>query len=320
MTRQDRAIFFAPLVLTFLAAVVEGGTASRPSSERSRYRDEDRYRDNDERGDEWFRDRSRQGSVNGQFPSEEVRDAVVANAQAVNARAVAREAETALDRAVWQARRNFDNSREYKEALEAERAAYIEYQAARNRALRPLNDDPRYQAIMSLRNDLTAQLASAQQAPEEAQVIQTSAAYGMRRAPMGPVRQEIVALATARMNFSADARLMENQLVRSDERVREVRERLSMANARASGMRAAFDDALRTDPELLEVRKNLEQARIARVTSAAYSAGALSAARRAVDFAYYTRRADVYFGYGSNMDDYSYGYGSRSMQPYRYRY
>ena len=324
MTRQRHALFVAPIVLALLASALQAG-AARPSSERSRPRDDDRVREEGRGGnDEWFRERSSYGgptgSVNGEFPSAEVRDAVVANAQAANARAVAREADSALDRAVRQARHNFEASKEYKDALEAEQAAYNEFSMARNRALRSLNDDERYQTLMSLRSELAGRIAHARQdANVQPAVMQTSTAFGLKPAPVAPVQPEVLALATVRMNYSTDARAMENELVRADGRVRDTQERLVVASARTSELRAAFDEALRTDPDLIEARKNVELSRIARVTAAAYYAGALSAARQAIDFSYYLHRGDASFSrYGYSSCDYGYGNTNRNRSRYGY--
>src|SRR5215207_4607925 len=89
----------------------EAGPATRRAEERRRANDGD-----------WFRAPANQGPED--FPAAEVHDAVVANTRAATARAMYRRAESALRAGVRGAVREFEQSRELKEAMAAEDRAY----------------------------------------------------------------------------------------------------------------------------------------------------------------------------------------------------
>lgn len=260
-------------------------------------RDDDRRRGS--RRQEWFRDPGYYGY--GNFPSIEVHDAVVANARAAQARALFRRAENALNASVRRAVRTFEGSNDLREARRTEKEAYAAYTLARRRALQSVLEDPKYRAIVSLRQDLSDQINNTR--------------AGRRVVDDRTDRQlmsDIVDMATLKMNYASDARAMEQLALETDSQTLEAQARHRDAATRVSEMKREFDEALRNDPDLLAARENLADARIARLTAAAYLKGAALAAEEALDFAYYLNRYHRYTGAG--YQDY------REYYPYRFPY
>ena len=269
----------------------------RDRDDRDRDRDRDRrFRDDDDDDDddrgrvprrrEWFRDPGYYGY--GNFPSIEVHDAVVANARAAQARALFRMAENALNASVRRAVRTYEGSNDLREARRAEKEAYAAYTTARRRALQSVLEDPKYRAIMTLKQELSDQ-------------INNRRAVG--RATVDPrtdtqVMDDILSLAKLKMNYASDARAMEQLALETDANTQEAQAKLREAGTRVAEMKREFDDALRNDRDLLAARRNLEDARIARLTASAYVEGAVEAANEALDFAYYLNRYSRYNGAG----------------------
>src|SRR5690349_1873178 len=86
------------------------------------------------------------------FPGDQMQDWVNAYARMARTRALLRRAESNLDRSVRDAQLNFEQSREYRDAVAAEKKAYDEYTAERARALKSVLDDPKYVAALQLRD------------------------------------------------------------------------------------------------------------------------------------------------------------------------
>ena len=234
--------------------------------------------------EEWFRNPAYYGY--GNFPSNEVHDAVVANARAATARALFRRAENALNSAVRRAVRTFEGSAELREARQAEKEAYQAYANARRRALQSVLEDPKYRATMSLRQELTDQIS----------YKRANRSFDDRTDKQ--IMDDILAMATLKMNYAADARAMEQLAIDTNAEAKDAQAKLRQAATRVAELKTDFDDALRNDRDLLAARRNLEDARIARLTASAYLKGASIAAEEALDFAYYLNRYSRYNGAG----------------------
>jgi hypothetical protein len=263
--------------------------------------------------DDWFRDRAYRdgyarygaGSVNGEFPSAEVGDFVLANARAATARMMFRRAESALSAAVRDARREFEASAELKQALADEKAAHDAFDKARRDALAQVVASAKYRAILSLHEDLGRQIVAHRrglQSPGRQDV------YPVIASPADPAAAALFTAAELRMQVAGDARAMEREAIEASDDLRAARSRLTAAARKVSELRQGFDSALREDPDLLAARRALEDARISRVTAAAYLRGSRLAAEEAVNFAYFLHRYDSQVAF----DPYAgYGYGSR---------
>ena len=282
----------------------EAGPATRRIEERRRANDSD-----------WFRAPANQGPED--FPSAEVHDAVVANTRAATARAMYRRAESSLHAGVREAVREFEQSRELREALAAEDRAYEALQDARREALRDVVDQPKYQAMQDLRETLTQRIADRREGAAPAPAV-AAAAPATRLVSTAEVKpragDDVLAMASLKLRVGTDARELEREALADNDRVRRAREDLVEASAKVAELRASFDRTLRTNEDLRQARAELEDARVARVTAETYFKGANLAAGRALDFAYYLHRYD-YYRY--RPYDYGYGYGgNRYGYPY----
>lgn len=262
--------------------------------------------------DDWFRDRGYRdeagpftGSINGDFPSAEVHDFVVANARAATARMIFRRAESALAAGVRNAKRRFEASTELKKALADEKAAHEAFNRARRDALAAVVATPKYQAILTMHQDLGEQIAARRL---ELQSFSQPTVLPVIATPGNPQASELFAMASLRMQVAGSARAMEREAIEANQALLDARSRLVDAAGRVSEIRQEFDNSLREDPDLLAARRVLEDARIGKVATAAYLRGSMLAAEEAVDFAWYLHRRDAQVAYDPYYDGY-YGYG-----------
>jgi hypothetical protein len=321
MIRLRKAVLAACVLAASGAGISRGDDQTQPAS-REWFRDEagrrraddqlrgderardDRARDDRARADRAGRDGQRDADpperirVDGGYrpyspydsrsgyPSAEVYNWVVANARAATARSMFRRAETELGMAYRSAQRSFDTSQEMRDALKAEQQAYDELNAARRNALQSVINEKRYKNLIALREDLADQLARL-------------------RAERTIVFDEIVALATLKMAYATDLRAIEANALNGDGHVKEAQDKLVAAGARVAELRARYDESVRTNPEIMIAKRNLEDARLTMITADAYLHGSAAAGSEALDYAYYLHRRPgaVYYD-----DGYGYGY------------
>jgi hypothetical protein len=234
---------------------------------------------------------------NTAWPGVEVRALPGALTQRAVARAEHRRLQSGLDRMILTMRKAFERTRDYASAVAEEREAFEQLERERNEALRSVRDDPSYQASVSLRQSLTDQIAHTRQD---------------RR----PYDGEIVAMAEVKLGYASTASQMESAALAADPDVQQARERLRRASARVSELRAQHDLEIRNSPELEVQRRNVQDARIAKLASEVYFTGVRRVAEVAMDYAYHTHRYDQYkyLSYGYYGYDYPIGY------PYNWRY
>jgi hypothetical protein len=194
------------------------------------------------------------------------------------------------------------------DAVEAEKRAYDALQDARREALRDVVADPKYQAMQDLRETLTQRITDQREGNTvtvsypEAKLVSLRA----RSLPI-PYRDDpdVVAIATLKLKVNSDARALERQALDGNDRIRQARAELTAASAKLSDLRNKFDTSLRDNEDLKQARGELEDARVARLTSETYLLGAEEAARTALDFSYYLHRYDYYryprYGYGYDL-------------------
>lgn len=212
------------------------------------------------------------------FPGDAVHDWVVASARTAHARATLHRAEDDLDHTVRDAQLTFEQSREYTEALAAEKQAYQAYTAERQRALKSVIDDPKYVAALELRDKMGDQIAHLR--------------AESKRAGVAAPRELLLAMASQKMLFATDAHNLEAAALDKDDALKDARQKLVQASARVAALRANFDASVRSNPQILMARRNLEDARVALITSEAYFNAATLAAGVATDSFYYRHRWD----------------------------
>ena len=287
------------------------GPATRQQEERRRANDGD-----------WFRAPVQQGPED--FPSDALREAVDANARVATARAVFRRAESVVNAGVRDAVREFEQSAELKDALAAEKKAYDALQDARREALKPVSDDPKYQAMIDLRDGLSRRIADRREgvtpAPLPRPRLVSTAELTPVSAPALRGDEDVLAIATLKLRVGRDARAMERDAVDGNDKIRQAKADLTVASTRVAALRQQFADSLRDNADLKQARAELEDARIARVTAAAYSVGAIEAAREALDFTYWLHRYDYYRYPRYGLGYYPYYYGSSYYPHYGVNY
>ena len=227
----------------------------------------------------------------GGYPAYEVNNVVLAQARAATARALFRRAESELGRAFRAAQREFDRSQDIRDALAAERTAYEQLNAARRKAISTLADDARYQRLLALKADIGEQLAE-----------------GRASRSLSPA--EILTMATLKMSYATDIRAMEANALNNEPDVKTAQDRLVNAGTRVAELRQRQDESLRTNPDILMARRNLDDARLAKLTAEAFLHAAYGAGVTALDYSYWVnRRALGSSGSGIGYDPYGYGYG-----------
>ncbi|HZL37075.1 MAG TPA: hypothetical protein VFC78_17280 [Tepidisphaeraceae bacterium] len=221
------------------------------------------------------------------YPSLQVHDWVMANAIAARARAMFHRAEDELNGSVKDAQFHFHHSRQYLDAIADEKHAYADYDAARQRKLASLKDDLKYGTILQLMREMNDKIA-------------------VQRAMKNIDHQDILAMATLKMQYASDARQMENALLAADSDVKAARDKMMAVSRRARDIRQGFDDSIRDNPRVLQARRNLEDARVSLIEAQAYVSASSLASDTALNYSYYLHRNDNggvsgagYGGYGS---------------------
>ena len=288
--------YATPLALVLATASVAQGQAT-PNT-----RPADPNRDNMRRDEAMYRN-GRDSRDNGDYPTSDIHSAVEANARTAFARANYHRLQDSLNVAIRQMQSSFEQSAELADARKAEQAAWEDYLATRNAALKSVVSDPKYQANIALKNDMGEQIADVR------------AAYGTQSTSHGRVSEivdkskmsKLVLLATVKLDYAQVATDMEVAALKGDSKVADTRTKLMSAGARVQALREGFDRTLRGSPELASIRSRIEDARVAFITAEAFRDGAVEAANEALDYAYYKNRHASYAGYEYG---YSTGYGT----------
>jgi hypothetical protein len=228
------------------------------------------------------------------FPQDEVHDWVVASARAARAQAMLHLSEKQLNDAIRDAQWTFENSQEYKEAAIGEKQAYNAYTAERQRALKSVLGDSKYQAALQLCDELSDKIAK----------------YRAMAKPGQIPREELLALASQKLQYASDAHNMERDALDKDAAVQDARQKMVQASARANELRAAFDRSIRMNPQIVQARRNLDQADVDLITAQAYCNAAALAGEVATDYSYYRHRWDgIAAPVGAGWGPYGYGSG-----------
>ena len=221
------------------------------------------------------------------YPFTEVNSYVIAQARLATARAMFRRAESELSMAFRNAQHDFESSQVFQDALREEKTDYDNLNAARRKALQSLVTDQKYQRLAALRADLSEQI-------------------GEHRVAHDVTQNEIVVLATLKMSYAVEMRGMEAVTLGNDGGdVKAAQDKLVSAGSKVAALRARYDEWLRSSPEIVTARRNLEDARIVKTTAAAYLDGATLSADQALDYAYYMHRRQ-----GTNVSADAWGWGA----------
>jgi len=223
------------------------------------------------------------------FPISELQQAIEARVGVVVSREKYYQAQKDLDFAVAKAQRNFERSAPTREASDAEKKAYAEYQQARATALADLHDDPDYQALQSLRADVNERIAR-------------------ERASRRPDLTVIALLAQEKLAYATKVSRMEADALRKSLRAQAAKVRFEAAGQQVINRREQVAIDLQSDAQVLAARTEVREARTANLAAESYFVTSYDVAGRALDYAYYLHRYDdLRYSNGS----YLVGYGSR---------
>jgi hypothetical protein len=235
------------------------------------------------------------------YPAEEVRAVPPAKAAAAVARAVQNREYNALNGAVRDTVRSFEKSDELKKAIEAEQAAYAEYEKAREAALRDLRNDPKYQAQIDLANQLKSKIVARHEAPKS-------------KDDDGAAKGEIAAMAAIKFDYANAAKARETDALAKSGDVQAARRKLIDARARVTDLRGRFEGEVRTDENIVAARRSFWDAKINRLGAEAYLDGVLEARDIALHYTYWINKHNKYgqgyrYAGGGYGYDLGYGYG-----------
>jgi hypothetical protein len=240
------------------------------------------------------------------FPHTEVQAVPVARAEAVRARAEFNLVQDRLHRWIDRNWDEFENSREFLDASNAEKKAAADFERERKRVIDRLMQDSSYRALVDLVAEMRGKID--QNHPRGAK-------------PTFDETENSIALATLKLGYASTATAMEAAALNADQGVQDARTKLMDAATKTRDLRRDFDRRVRRDPQFLANQATLDQARIDRVVSSAFLESAINARDIALDYAYYLRRWDqykysVYGIYGYPFGGYgSHGRFSRGFTP-----
>ncbi|HEV2296474.1 MAG TPA: hypothetical protein VGR35_21700 [Tepidisphaeraceae bacterium] len=239
------------------------------------------------------------------YPAAEVQAVPAAKARAAIAKMELLRAQANLNRGTRAAVRTFEHSDEVSKARSEQNQAYQQYQAARERALQPLQNDEQYRAAQIMKQELRDQIVERH----------------YEAGPEKPVLHEIIAMAGLKLRYATQMTNREVEALRSSPEVSEARERLVAASERVTNLRQRFDQDLRDDPDLIAARRAVFDQKVAHVASQAYLAGLKEARGIALDYAYFVRRYNPYRVMGYDRYGFHrsyYGYGGAFDKGYGY--
>jgi hypothetical protein len=150
-------------------------------------------------------------------------------------------AQSEISKTYWTLRREFENSVDWQDAVNAAHRAHASYDVARINALSLLQATPDYKKAEQ-------ELWKAQQALSDAK----------SRQPDSPHTANLASELLRRKSILTS---METECVESDEKLRQARYAFIDADARAAALQRTFMMLVRTDPRWIEARSKLDRAR-----------------------------------------------------------
>lgn len=211
------------------------------------------------------------------YPAAEVRAVPGAKARRAIAVAERREAYNGLQLAVRDSESEMLDSDAMTEALEEEKAAFMELELARAAALSELSKDAEYQAHRAAHESLGKQIAD----------------FNHARRDDG-ISSQVVTLATNKLDFAKEQRRRESEVLARSDDYREARRRLVVARAEINAIQKEWRKQIKTDPQLVEARQKHMLAKIAHLAAEAYLEGVVEARNIALRYAEYLHRYNPY--------------------------
>lgn len=213
------------------------------------------------------------------YPATEIQAVPVSRAEAVRARAEYNLTQDRLHRWIDRSWDDFENSREFVDASNAEKTAAANYERERKRVVDRLMQDSGYRALIDLVAEMRGKIDQNRPRGVKATFDET---------------ENSLAMATLKLGYASTATAMEAAALAADQGVQDARTKLMDAAAKTRDMRRDFDRRVRRDPQFLASQATLDQARVNRVVSGAFLESAINAREIALDYSYYLHRWDQY--------------------------
>lgn len=235
----------------------------------------------------------------GRLPGEFLDAYATARANVAGARWTYIGALLRFDNAVYAKYAQFEVSAEHRAAQDKLDAALAKYEAARGRALGPLNQDDRYVGVEDLHRALGNRL-------------QTVAENGGPGGDPARTEAQVRALSQLRLEARLQNAERERDALRDNAEVDQARQEVRQAGVELRRLREDFALKTRLDEALLAQRREVDDLRAAKVAASAYYNAAKD---NRIDAVRYNRRAlsdgdfGVHDGYG--YGDYYGGFGYR---------
>ena len=182
-----------------------------------------------------------------------------------------------LSRMTDNLRNDFRESEKFVQATDKFNAAYAKLEAARERAVKDLKQSDQYQASLSLKNRVTAQIA------EE-----------VAKDPKNLDVDRLSALASLKLDFMSQVRVLEQDAIAASTEVVDAREKLQTAGVELASLERQFEKTIRDNVELIDLRKSCEEAKISYLASSAYLSELRTVSSISYDFAVKSRILDRY--------------------------
>ncbi len=223
-----------------------------------------------------------QNPAEGDFPAADIRAVPPAKAAAVQARWVHNQLLTDLNVQTRVRSKELESTEDFRQALNAEAAAYDKLLAARQKALSGLQVNETYLAGIELRDQLTQQIRELHYDPK-------------------PDENRITAMASLKLSYVADNRKLESDALERDSAFQEARKAYVAAAQKVNTLREANALEVAQDAELVALRRAVAETRIAKLVTHAYLGSTVRARNIAVNYSAFDRNVDRYrpvVGYG----------------------
>lgn len=171
-------------------------------------------------------------------------------------------------------RNDLERSQEYRELHRQRDAAIRALEDARRSATAALQDDPQYQALIDLENQLVDKIAQAHRSDDRD-------------------LEQLKAMAEVALNYARQRREMEAGLVRNDSTIGDAQQRVRDLGEQTRTMEDLFDMSIRNDPELLSLRQQLPLLKTEYLAAGGYYDSVVRSANVATRFAYFDALADA---------------------------
>ncbi len=220
------------------------------------------------------------------WPAAEVREFMYARARTILARWEMIYAGDRINEQVDRYKRQYERSDAFQEAKVAEDEAWQNLQQATASVSARLMDDPQYATNVALAADLRTRIDD--RAYEDPSLL--AGKY---------VASSQFDLALARLGYARRASALRAEAMAGDPTVVEARARLQLAAAKRASLQKEFENKLKDDPRLLQLRLDQEKAQAFHSAAAAYEQSARFTRKQAWKYARFLHRNDSYPYYGS---------------------